>query len=287
MDIVIIDTFAYVERNTISAYVLKSEKNAVVDPGTAKGSEILVEKFRKVAGNNAEYVATTHVHLDHGGGSSSVARMLEAKILVHPKGVKHMINPERLWEASKQVLGDVAELYGKPEPADESRILAVDDGQSFDLGSDTLIAYHVPGHAPHMVAYYLKDGGVLFPSDAVGVYFNDVYPVTPPPFKVRTALESLERLMKLDVDRVAFTHFGFADEGVEVVRRSREKIEEWLEIAKDLVGAGLDGQEFVSEFLRRIEDDGLRELKKTNPVAYSFFTLSALGMLDCAKRESY
>ncbi len=111
-------------------------KAAIIDPGMAKGAEIILEGIDRDW--NVEYICPTHVHLDHGGGAAKLAKTLDAKIFVHPKGVKHVVNPERLWEASKAVLGEVADIYGKPESVEEDGVVAVEDGEEFELGEEIL-----------------------------------------------------------------------------------------------------------------------------------------------------
>ena len=53
-------------------------------------------------------------HLDHGGGSGALAALFpQAKMVVHPRGLKHMLDPSRLIEGTKQAYGDDFELqYG-------------------------------------------------------------------------------------------------------------------------------------------------------------------------------
>ncbi len=81
-----------------------------------------------------EFVAITHVHLDHGGGVGTLLKFLpNAKVIVHSRGMPHLINPERLWLSAQTVLGFVSEIFGKPEPVPEERIIPVTEGM-FDLG---------------------------------------------------------------------------------------------------------------------------------------------------------
>ncbi|MBO8180717.1 MAG: MBL fold metallo-hydrolase [Archaeoglobus sp.] len=281
--IYLIDTLKYVEEGVISSYVVADAKAAIIDPGTAKGAEIILEEIDR--NWNVEYICPTHIHIDHGGGAAKLAKALDAKILVHPRGAKHIINPKRLWEASKAVLGEVAETYGKPESVEEDRVIAVEDGEEFELGEEKLKAFYAPGHAPHMLAYYLTNSGVLFPADAVGMYFEGVvFPLTPPPFDADAALKTLERLMSLNVDYVAFTHYGVV-EGDWTIKKSYEKIKSWMEIAKEVAEADGSVEEFVNRLRRHDEDvEKLFNVLGKKPVALSFIYTSATGMLDAARR---
>jgi len=282
-NVYLIDTLKYVEPGVISAYAVVHEKSAIIDPGTAKGAEIILDEIDRSW--NVEYICPTHIHIDHGGGAARLAKALDAKIVVHPRGAKHVVNPERLWEASKAVLGEVAEIYGKPESVDESRVIAVEDEQEFDLGGEKLKVFHAPGHAPHMLVYYLINSRVLFPADAVGMCFGGVvFPLTPPPFDADAALKTLERLKGLKVDYVAFTHYGVV-EGDWPIAKSYEKIKSWLEMAKEVAGASGSVEEFVERLRKEDEDvEKLFDVLGSKPVALSFIYTSATGMLDAARR---
>lgn len=282
-NIYLIDTLRYLEPGVISAYAVSYDITAIIDPGTAKGADIILEEIDRDW--KVEYICPTHIHIDHGGGAAKLAKELDAKIVVHPRGKKHVVNPEKLWQASKAVLGEVAEAYGKPESVDEDRVIAVEDGQEFDLGGDRLKVLHAPGHAPHMLVYYLTEQKVLFPADAVGMCFdNAVFPLTPPPFDAESALNTLKRLMKLDVDYIAFTHYGVV-EGDWAISKSLEKIEAWLDIAKEIVEGCKGVEDYVQE-LRKRDDDVKRlfEILRDKPVALSFIYTSANGMLDAVRK---
>uniref|UniRef100_A0A7C3M8W1 MBL fold metallo-hydrolase n=1 Tax=Archaeoglobus fulgidus TaxID=2234 RepID=A0A7C3M8W1_ARCFL len=281
-NIYLIDTLKYVEEGVISSYVVADAVTAIIDPGTDKGADIILEEIDR--NWNVGYICPTHIHIDHGGGAAKLAKALDAKIIVHPKGVRHVVNPERLWEASKAVLGDLAEIYGKPESVEENRVIAVDDGEEFELGEERLKVFHAPGHAPHMLVYYLTNSRVLFPADAVGMCFDDVvFPLTPPPFDADAALKTLEKLMSLKVDYVAFTHYGVV-EGDWSVKRSYEKIKSWIEIAKEVAEAQGSVEEFVNRLKIHDEDVGrLFRILENKPIAQSFIYTSAAGMLDAVR----
>jgi len=274
-----IDAFKYYEPNYVACYVLLYERPTVIDPGPRNGVNYLIGELEKLK-VRPTIIAPTHVHLDHAGGAAELAKFFSARIIAHPRGAKHIANPERLWEAAKAMLGDLAEVLGKPRGIEEDMIVVAEDCQRLDLGGDELIVLHAPGHASHMLAYYLKDAKVLFPSDAVGVSFDGyVIPSTPPPFDYEKALNTLERLKKLKIESVALTHFGLADK--EVVEKAEEKIKEWYEIAKscrDLV-------EFVERLVKRDEDvKALYRRYHKASLAIANFKNSTQGIFNSAKK---
>ena len=55
-----------------------------------------------------DWILLTHVHLDHAGGAGALLRHCpNARVTVHPRGSRHLIDPSKLWAA-------VCEVYGKP-----------------------------------------------------------------------------------------------------------------------------------------------------------------------------
>ena len=77
--------------------------------------------------------------------------MPRATVLAHPRTAKHLIQPDRLIEGAMAVYGAerFQELYGTVDPIPASRVRALADGESFELGGDVLTAWHTSGHAFH------------------------------------------------------------------------------------------------------------------------------------------
>ncbi len=255
-----------------STYFLDFEKKVLVEPCVVSGASIILDNLRKFGVQNLDYIAVTHVHIDHGGSAATIAKRMNSKILVHPKGARHLANPEKLWQASRAVLGELADIYGKPESIEEDRIISVDDGQKFDLGDDEMIAIHAPGHAPHMVAYYLNKRKILFPSDAVGMIIRGrTFPLTPPPFDFEKAIETLEKFEKLDIETVALTHFGVAKK--DCIVESKRRLKLWFETAKEARSI-----EELDLKLRKVDPE--IELIDKNSLFYSFYLTSLKGLLS-------
>ena len=163
-------------KNLIASYVLKGKKAIIVETGPTSSIPNLLSGLKElnIKAENIAYVALTHVHIDHGGGAGTLLKNLpNAKVIVHSKGAPHLADPRKLWAASKKVLGNVAELFGEPEPIPEERIIVASEGMAFDVGDEVrLKAIEAPGHASHNLSYYeyLNEG--VFPGDAAGAYIR-------------------------------------------------------------------------------------------------------------------
>src|SRR5690606_1471202 len=116
--------------------------------------------------------------------------------------------------SAKQVWGDRLDtLFGRLAPTDATRIRALGDTGTIDLGNGrTLRSHYSPGHAKHHVGLIDSMTGDLYVGDAAGVYLpetGDLRPATPPPdFDLDTALGSLDLFASLDPQRLLFSHYG-------------------------------------------------------------------------------
>ncbi|MEZ5729842.1 MAG: MBL fold metallo-hydrolase [Burkholderiaceae bacterium] len=98
--------------------IVEAGRAAIVDTGTSHSVPRVLAALDAlgVAPGCVDFVVLTHVHLDHAGGASALMRALpEARLTVHPRGARHMIDPTRLWQATCAVYGrEAAEaLYGR------------------------------------------------------------------------------------------------------------------------------------------------------------------------------
>ena len=238
----------------ISIYIWLDEKNAVIETGPACGLENIMRGIAAAgqAPEEIDWVLPTHIHLDHFGGGGHLLRELpNARALVHPRALKHVLDPQRLWEGSRAFLGPIAEMYGEPLPVAPDRVAAVEDGAVVDLGSTQLRALHTPGHAPHHVAW-VADREV-FVGDALGLWYTGLdraFPVTPPRYDHALALASLDALESLDTEWLHYTHFGPrpAREGVSIAQ-VREEFKAWLVLVRDGVTAGEDAAATTTRLL--------------------------------------
>jgi glyoxylase-like metal-dependent hydrolase (beta-lactamase superfamily II) len=226
-------------KNFICSYVIKGTKSFLVESGPTSSILNLLSGLEEldVKLEDVEYVAITHVHLDHGGGVGTLLKFLpNAKVIVHPRGMPHLVDPERLWASSKKVLGFVGEIFGKPEPVPKDRIIPMSEG-SFDLGFGAKLAVtETVGHASHNLSFRESFNGGVFPGDAAGTYlpaFDVVVPTTPPPFYLDAALASLDKLISLKPTVLYFSHFGKATDAVQRLKDYKLQLQLWDDIAEE------------------------------------------------------
>jgi glyoxylase-like metal-dependent hydrolase (beta-lactamase superfamily II) len=226
-------------KNLICSYVIKGKKPFLVESGPTNSIPNLLSGLREldVKFEDVEYVAVTHVHLDHAGGAGTLLKSLpNAKVIVHPRGMPHLIDPERLWPSSQSVLGFISEIFGKPEPIPKDRVIPVTEG-TFDLGYDAkLTVTETVGHASHNLSFQESFNDGIFPGDAAGTYlpeFDVVVPTTPPPFYLNSALASLDKLVSLKPTVLYFSHFGKATDAVQRLKDYKLQLQLWADIAEE------------------------------------------------------
>jgi glyoxylase-like metal-dependent hydrolase (beta-lactamase superfamily II) len=230
-------------KNLICSYLIKGKRSLLVESGPTSSVPNLLAGLEEldVPFEEVEYVAVTHVHLDHGGGAGTLLKSLpNAKVIVHPRGMSHLIDPERLWPSAQKVLGFVSEVFGKPEPVPKDRIIPMTEG-TFDLGEDAkLTVTETVGHASHNLSFQESFNGGVFPGDAAGTYlpeFGVVVPTTPPPFYLDAALASLDKLINLNPTALYFSHFGKANDAIQRLKDYKLQLQLWADIAEEGVKA--------------------------------------------------
>lgn len=151
----------------------------------------------------------THIHFDHAGAAWWWAQQ-GAKVYVHPRGLKHMIDPSRLYQSATMIYGDrMEELWGKMGAIDPANIEAVEDRSVLEIGGRRWVAHHTPGHASHHIAWQFDES--VFTGDVGGCRIAEgpaVPPCPPPDIDPEAWSSSIERLRSLGAKTFYLTHYG-------------------------------------------------------------------------------
>ncbi len=224
--------------NFLSTWVYKDENLCfLVDPGPNFTVKLLKKNLEhlKIGYNDLDYILLTHVHIDHAGGVGNLIESFpRSKIICHPNGINHLINPERLWKGSLKVLGKAAELYGKIKPVPKDRIQFQEN-----VGNGTITVIETLGHAPHHQSYLFDK--TLFIGEATGFNFSTpefiyMFPATPPIFDYNIYVESIQKLLSMELSdhRICYPHFAMRDDAHLMIKHAYKQISTWLKVINSL-----------------------------------------------------
>ncbi|MEW9623306.1 MBL fold metallo-hydrolase [Rhodanobacter geophilus] len=217
-----IDT-GFVRPRFDAAYlVLEHGRGAFVDCGTNHAVPRMLAALDDagLAPADVDWLILTHVHLDHAGGAGElIARLPNAKLVVHPRGAQHMIDPSKLWAGASAVYGeDVMEsTYGRLRPVPAARVVEAPDGHVVDLAGRALHCLGTPGHAKHHLTVHDVRSNTCFTGDVFGLSYRDfdtasgpfILPTTSPvQFDPEALHASIRRLVALDPIAMHLTHYG-------------------------------------------------------------------------------
>ncbi len=229
-------------RDFISSWLYKDERiTFLVDPGPLSTIEKLKQTLQDMGVVRLDYILLTHIHIDHAGGTGKLVEYFpDTMVLCHPKGIEHMINPEKLWQGSLSVLGDIAKAYGEIVPVPEKSIFF---SEKIDEDGISIEVINTPGHAAHHFSFITGD--YLFAGEVAGVNIplaNVIYsrPTTPPRFILEKWLESIDRIIEKNPGIICFGHFGYRDEAVQVLKDAAEQLRLWTDTIREELENGED-----------------------------------------------
>jgi glyoxylase-like metal-dependent hydrolase (beta-lactamase superfamily II) len=270
----------------IGAWLHQSAANCLVDVGPAVTAPDLLETLFRLGVHHLDAIYLTHIHIDHAGGIGQVAAAFpETPIVVHPKGIDHLVDPTRLWQGTLNTLAATARAYGPFAPVPRERLVPADG----DIPGP-LTALSTPGHAPHHISYVGETG--LFVGEAGGVRLDlpggGVYmrPATPPRFFPEVYLNSLAVVEAQRPERLLYGHFGMMED-TGLLARHAEQIHFWMGIVEAVwTERGRDtSADVVKHCLERLlaEDGHLCGFKRFDPGVQErergFLLNSVCGML--------
>ena len=213
------------EPGSTAGYFIKGDRDwMLLETGPASSAENILEAAARIgiAHQQVKHMGVTHIHIDHAGGLGTMCCYFsEAKLWVHPRGIKHMIDPTRLIAGSRAAHGEKKmQQFGEILPVPENRLTPALDGCNIHLGDRVLEVWETPGHARHHVCFYDTITRGLFSGDEAGVYFPRLSkllnrpvlrPSTPAPdFDGALMQQSLNRLALYELEAIYYTHFGAA-----------------------------------------------------------------------------
>jgi glyoxylase-like metal-dependent hydrolase (beta-lactamase superfamily II) len=202
--------------------IVENGRVAFVDTGSNDALPNALAALEKIGLDSAtvDYVFLTHIHLDHAGGAGSMmAAFPNAKLVVHPRGSRHMAEPSKLVAGVSAVYGAeyVARVYGEILPIPAERIIEANDGLVISLAGRELLCIDTPGHARHHICIVDKKTSGIFTGDMFGLSYREfdvnerpfIFPTTTPTqFEPEEMRQSIRRLLAFKPEAMYLTHYS-------------------------------------------------------------------------------
>ena len=266
----------YVRPGLAACYlVVDRGEAALIETGTTRSVARILRALEEhgIARDAVRYVIPTHVHLDHAGGAGALLRALPgSRLVVHPRGARHLVEPARLIEGATAVYGAerFARLYGEIVPVPAARVDIAEDGSRWNLGSRQLLVRDTPGHARHHFCLWDERSGGWFTGDTFGVAYRELHgasgpfvlpTTTPVQFDPPALLRSIALLMEAQPRSIYLTHHGRIAPTGAIANSLREQIEAYADFARAVDPA----------------DDTAEERLRTQLAGYTLARLRAHG----------
>ncbi len=278
-------------RKFISSWLYRDNNfTFLVDPGPKNSIEKLIDALKQLHVKRIDVILLTHIHIDHAGGTGRLLEIYpDAMVICHPKGIDHMINPEKLWQGSLKVLGDIAKGYGEIIPVPQEKIGFKNE---IKVGSEQIRIIETPGHAVHHLCYSFRE--FLFAGEVTGVNHimkNNIYarPATPPRFKLEISLESLDKAIALDPGVICFGHYGYRKDPMTAMQSAREQLILWTDTIREELAKGKDDLEARIVSVLKSRDPAFANLNLVEPdirIREDYFVRNSIrGMLGYVEAE--
>lgn len=285
------------------SYAILGEHPTIIETGPSPSVSFLLDGLKQLGidPHDLHYVIVTHIHLDHAGGAGLLLRECpNAKIVVHPKGASHLINPEKLIRGAKAVYGDrFDELFHPILAIPEQQVLIMEDRGTLRIGPNRVLQFFdSPGHANHHFTIFDPLSRGVFTGDTVGIQYAQAVesgvplylPTTSPnQFNPEAMRQSIKMIRRLNPDKIYFGHFG-ATTDISCLDGVESWLDTFVSIGRNCWEQGQGITELAEALLVPIEEYlSTWNVKADHPV-YEVLRLDmyvcAMGILDYFQRSS-
>jgi glyoxylase-like metal-dependent hydrolase (beta-lactamase superfamily II) len=191
-------------------YLFTDERLTLIDAGMV-GSRRALERYLRGVGRRLDELDTivcTHGHPDHIGGLRElIASRPGLTVAMHPSDIAGLaVTLRNALDRTLQPTVRRGRLIDYLTPA-PTELVPLEDGDLISAGGGLRVV-HTPGHTPGSVCFYAERHRILFTGDVLQVrrgrlshassFFSH---------DLAASRASIARLIELDVEAIAFSHF--------------------------------------------------------------------------------
>ncbi len=275
----LIDSY-YIKEGIAAIYLIvepQIKKFLLVDCGTSH-SVAIVEKAVQKLGMSIKDLTTivlTHVHLDHGAGAGLLMQKApDAKLYIHPKGHRHIIDPSRLLAGAKFFYGEsVEKLFGSVLPCPKERVIATEPNAILDFYGRKLQFHFSPGHAKHHMSLWDEKNKLYFAGDSAAIVYPNwsssekffvLVPSSPTDFNPELWRQTLKEIREKKPEKIFITHFGVIDNIKNLLFQTENCLQKLIFIAlenRNNSAGKIREQKITADIMQMVEE----ELQIINP----------------------
>ncbi|MGI2326847.1 MBL fold metallo-hydrolase [Planococcus sp. YIM B11945] len=301
--IYLIDGFDMGFPERTGTYVIIEEQITLIETGPSPSIQHVKNGLEKlgIALDQIKFIIVTHIHLDHAGGAGLLLQECpNAKVVVHPKGARHLSDPKRLIAGAKAVYTDrFSDLFEPIVPIPEERLLVMGESDQLKIGPlCTLEFLDTPGHANHHFSIYDPVSHGVFAGDTVGIRYEQLVdegidlflPSTSPnQFDPKAMHQAIERLRAMELGAIYYGHFGMTTRPNAALKQVSKWLPIFLEEAEAVFteGKGSDilAQRLFELVANELRAQGVQGGREVYSIIELDLQVSSMGLMDyLAKR---
>lgn len=301
-NIYLIDGFDLNMKERTGTYVLTERDLTIIETSSSPSVPHILKGLEELgySPEDIKYVIVTHIHLDHAGGAGLLLQQCpNAKVVVHPKGKRHLADPTKLIAGARAVYGEKFDaLFNPILPVPEEQLMVMNNEDTLTIGENcTLTFYDTPGHANHHFSIYHPIVNGMFTGDTAGIFYIPLYkegiefylPSTSPnQFNPESMLQSIDLYRKMNLNYIFFGHYGTSSNPSEVYEQVSFWIEHFVEAARYGFSKGNRLEEQIgfttAELLQKTTSTLLQKGVRKDHDVFNILKLdmevSAMGLID-------
>lgn len=257
----------FVRPGLAAIHLIKEQgRAAIIDTGTNYSLPYVLETLNSkgLSPQDVSYVIVTHVHLDHAGAAGLMMQQFpNARLVVHPRGARHMIDPAKLVAGASAVYGEavVRQTYGEIIPVAAERVIEAPDNFELDFNGRKLVFLDTPGHARHHFCIWDERSRSVFSGDTFGISYREfdikgrefIFPTcTPVQFEPAAAHASIDRIIAMKPSCIYLTHYTRITQLERLAADLHHMLDAYVELGRQLHDAGVKRHELLKAGVEEI-----------------------------------